>query len=713
MRFLLLIFLCPIIATAQINPAFIVKGNLNYTQLESSGDGMFGFERDGKYGYMNKNEKVVIPAIYDFTDDKLKVIPRFIRGHVLLKKDGKFGIMDKTGKITIPFDFGYLNIFPLLSNHVIISRRTDGRQLYGISTLQNKEVLPMEYQEFKADSNMIIARQNEKYGLFDPNGKMLIPIEFKSLDAFPQDQVLKAEKDGKYGYVDIHGNWLFQKEKSVYTLYGATQGLILCSVNGKYGFLDKKGNEVIITKFDNASLFESNGLAKVGQKKTSSSYVSHYGYIDKRGNEVIPIKYEYLGSFSQGLVMAKDPETNRYGFLDKTGKWMIKPIYLDGLSFDNFGGAWLKMTDAKYHYIDMTGKDFGIVDSTSYRNFGNDGFAIIVNTEYPYVLIDKTGKVISHLDDCDGIYNFSGGLAGYKCKSNLLYGFMDANGKKVIPCDYASFTGFAEGVSRIQKKVNDKFKFGYINMKGETLVPAEYDDMQAFRDGWGLLKKDGNYFFVNAAGNLKEPPRKYDYMLEFRSGFSLGCIKGATGQLNTYYYINTQLKEEFSISAKDAYLFWDDVAIVNRTGVYELMNKKGEIFKTLTGIDELKFSTDGMLCAKEKSKWGYIDNKGEWMISAKYDSCDQFRSGYGRVRNGGKWGIVDKTGKEIFETKYENIFAYENGLIEFYSNNWGVADITGKILVSPTYYTITNFEKDRALARLGKSYTIIKSPLLK
>jgi len=60
---------------------------------------MFGFEKDGKYGYMDKNEKVVIPAIYDFTDDKLKIIPKFIRGHVLLKKDGKSGIMDKTGKV--------------------------------------------------------------------------------------------------------------------------------------------------------------------------------------------------------------------------------------------------------------------------------------------------------------------------------------------------------------------------------------------------------------------------------------------------------------------------------------------------------------------------------------------------------------------------------------------------------------------------------------
>jgi len=212
MRFLFLILFCPIAAIAQINPSFIVKSNLNYTQLEASGDGMFGFEKDGKYGYMDKNEKVVIPAIYDFTDDRLKIIPKFIRGHVLLKKDGKSGIMDKTGKVTIPFDFGSLYILPLLPNHVLISRRPDGKSLYGINTLQNKPVIPMEYPSLSSDSNMIIAKQNDKYGLFDLNGKLLIPIEFTSLEAFPKDQGLKAVKDGKTGYVDIHGNWLFQKK---------------------------------------------------------------------------------------------------------------------------------------------------------------------------------------------------------------------------------------------------------------------------------------------------------------------------------------------------------------------------------------------------------------------------------------------------------------------------------------------------------------------
>ena len=229
-----------------------------------------------------------------------------------------------------------------------------------------------------------------------------------------------------------------------------------------------------------------------------------------------------------------------------------------------------------------------------------------------------------------------------------------------------------------------------------------------------MIKNNGKYFFVDRNGNLKDPPRNYDVLTEFRSGFALGKINGTGDQPHTFYYINTQLKEAFSISSKQAYLFWEDVAVVSRDDkTYELINKKGEIFKTLNGIQTLKFCNDGILSIKENSKWGFINSKGENIVKATFDSTDSFKYGYGRIRSGTKWGIVDKSGTVIFDTKYENIYPGENGLFIFYEVGWGVMDKTGKILKEPVLNTLTTFEKDRALARLGKTITILKSPLAK
>ena len=714
MRALLLLLVLPCFANAQINPVFVAKSNLSYPKLEASGDGLFGFEKDGKFGYMDKNEKVIIPAVYEYANTTYKSIPSFSKGLVSLYKDGKYGLLDKTGKTVIPFEYDYVNPFATNPSFVTLRKKADNKNIYGVASIQHKIIIPVEYDDLQTDSFYVAVKKNSKWGLMDVTGKLLLPLEYTALTVFAREKVCKAEKDGKYGFIDLKGNWLFEKVKSVYTLLGCYYGMIQCQVSSKYGFLDLKGNEVIMTRYDVAGNFENHGLARVGKKSPVSASVNLYGYIDKKGGEIIPLKFESLGFFYHGLASAKDPETNRYGFLDKTGKWIIKPAYLDVTNFDNTGGAWVKMTDGKWHYIDKTGKDFGIFTDASYKSFNADGYAAYEHSDYPYVMMDKTGKVIKKIEDCSAVYNFSEGMAGFKCSTSGKYGFIDLNGNKIIPCEYDGFTGFADGVSRVSKTIDGKTKYGYIDNKGNVILPVAYENAQGFRNGWGLVKNDGNYFFVDRSGNLKEPPRKYDELNEFRSGFALGKIKGTDNNPHTFYYINPQLKEEFFITAWQAYLFWENVAVVSTDNkTYELMNKKGEIFKKLEGVETLIFCNNGMLAVREKGKWGYVNEKGDMMIKPKYDTCDSFKDGFARVKLNSKWGIIDKSGTEITEPKYENIIPCENGVFIFFDKWWGIMDKTGKILVPTTLYSITIFEKDKALARLGKTFSIIKSPLAK
>ena len=50
-----------------------------------------------------------------------------------------------------------------------------------------------------------------------------------------------------------------------------------------------------------------------------------WGYIDKTGREVIPCKYDDASSFSEGL--AKVKKSGKYGFIDKTGREVVPFIY--------------------------------------------------------------------------------------------------------------------------------------------------------------------------------------------------------------------------------------------------------------------------------------------------------------------------------------------------------------------------------------------------
>jgi hypothetical protein len=713
MRILAILLIIPFFASAQPNPAFVIKNDLRYNKLEYKGEGLFGFELNDKFGYIDATGKTIIPADYSYSLNS-STIPFFYKGVVAVKKESKMGIIDKTGKIIIPFSYDYLAVSYQIKDAFVAANKVNEKLIYGIINTQNKEVIPLIYPEIFMDSNLVKVKKDVKWGLMNIAGKQILPFDYDAITIYSKERLVQATKGDQIIFFDADGKQLFEKAKNVYTISSCGEGMITCKVNDKYGYLDLKGNEVIITRYDEAAAF-ANGLAKVGKKSLTSGSKTLYGYIDKKGNEVIPVKYETLGSFNNGLAYLKDPETNRYGFVDKTGKWVLNPVYLDLTIFDNLGGAWVKQTDGKYHYINKSGKDFGTLDDagSSYKNFFKEGYAVYENTVQSYGLIDKTGKVLKTIDDCDGIYTFSDGIAGYKCKSSGKYGFLDLNGNKIIPCEYDGFTGFTEGISKVDKKTDGKTRSGYIDNQGNILVPIVYENVYGFRNGWGLIKKDSNYFFVDRNGNLKDPPRKYDELTEFRSGFALGKLKGTGTNPGTYYYINTQLKEEFSITAKEAYLFWEDVAIIKRDKDYEMMNKKGEVFKSLTGIDFLKFSNDGMLAVREKGKWGFINDRGDVIIKPQYDSCDSFKFGFAKIKKGTLWGIIDKSGTEIITPRYENILPGENGMFIFYDKAWGVMDKTGRIIVQPTLFTITLYEKDRALAKLGKTYTILKSPLLK
>ncbi|HET9747017.1 MAG TPA: WG repeat-containing protein [Chitinophagaceae bacterium] len=715
MRFLSFLLL-PCCVSSQVNPAFLVKANLNYNRVEYKGDGLFGFETNDKFGYMDKTGKIIIPAEYSYKQNA-GTIPFFHKGLIAVKKGDKMGIIDKTGNIIIPFEYDNVYVQYQVKDVFPAVKKANGKNFYGIINSQNKVSVPLVYDELLMDSNLIKVKKSGKWGVVNIAGQQILPEEYDAIYTYSGEKMIQATKGDQLKFFTASGTLLFEKAKNVYTILGCADGMIRCKVNDKYGFLDHKGNEVIITRYDDASDF-INGLAKVGKKTAGSGTTTLYGFIDKKANEIVPLKYPSanLGLFQFGLIRAKDPETNRWGYYDKTGKWVLQPAYLEAVNSDYLGGLWVKMTDGKYHYINRTGKDFGTIDNkgSGYYFFGESGYSVYADSETPYALIDKTGNTIKLIEDCDGIYSFINEIAGYKCKSNGKYGFLDLNGNKIINCEYDGFGGFYDGVSRIDKKIDGRTKSGLIDSKGTILLPVVYESLGSFRDGWAIIRKDSNHFFVDRNGNLKDAARRYNELYDFHSGYSKGVIKGKNNNPNTYYYINKDLREEFSFTGKEAYDFWDDVAVVKTDKEFQLMNKKGEIIKSLGTVDMLKFSVEGLLAIRDKGKWGFVNNRGEIIIAPKYDSCDVFKYGYAKVKMKGKWGIIDRSGTQVLEPGFDNIFPGENGVFIFYENlAWGVVDRTGKILVSPNLPIVTSFENDRALARKGKTFAIVKSPMLR
>lgn len=156
--------------------------------------------------------------------------------------------------------------------------------------------------------------------------------------------------------------------------------LFIIYANGKFGYMDKKGNVVVQPKYDNAYEF-SDGLAMVVIDDT-------YGFIDESGKEVVKIQYADASHFKEGMAAVKVDDL--WGFIDKKGKMVIKPQFVMAGSFSE---GLARVFDDQWGYIDKTGKRVIQAEYLNAYDF-NNGLAIVAVSDFELAYIDKTGKVV-------------------------------------------------------------------------------------------------------------------------------------------------------------------------------------------------------------------------------------------------------------------------------------------------------------------------------
>lgn len=332
-------------------------------------------------------------------------------------------------------------------------------------------------------------------------------------------------------------------------------------VNGKYGFINKKGEEVIKPQYDYVGEFVE-GLAPV-------KINMNWGYIDNVGKIIIPVQYAHANTFSEGLALVL--KNNKWGYIDKTGKYIIKPIFEidpfeqyafyedisktyspfesrtfnEGLASANRNGLW--------GYINKKGR-FTIKPQFAYVNsFLSELTVVQVDNadKSGCYAINKFGKIILDYQK-RGYYNglegscpvsFSEDMLPVYSDINKSYGYIDKTGQKFIRTfvkqpqsdEYFPVPNFSEGLAVIEKR-NKK---GYINKLGEIVIKPQYEDAGKFSEGlagvliknkWGFIDKTGKLiikprFYKNFDGNIFED-------MQFKNGLAKVIEENKHGYIN-------------------------------------------------------------------------------------------------------------------------------------------------------------------------------------
>ncbi len=227
-------------------------------------EGLAVAEKKGKWGYIDKSGKVVIPLEYDNAYS-------FHEGLAEVEKDGKWGYIDKRGKIVIPFEYGptepFAEPFAEPFSEGLAGVRKDGKK--GYIDKRGKVVIPFEYKwAYSFHEGLAEVVKDEKWGYIDKSGKVVIPLEYDEASSFQED--LAVVRKGE-----------------------------------KWGYIDKSGKVVIPLEYDETYSFQE-GLAAVrkGEK---------WGYINKNGKVVIPLEYDWAYSFHEGVAFVE--KGDRLGIL--------------------------------------------------------------------------------------------------------------------------------------------------------------------------------------------------------------------------------------------------------------------------------------------------------------------------------------------------------------------------------------------------------------
>lgn len=321
---------------------------------------------------------------------------------------------------------------------------------------------------------LAMVTKGDKYGFIDKVGNEVIPCIYEFMEeADPNfhDGLALVHQGEKQFFINKEGKEAFPYNYD--TGLNFSEGLALVWKDRKCGYIDTKGNEVIALtdKYYGSSFHD--GLAAVRNDE------GKYGFIDKKGELVIPMSFDTdeggeASEFHEGYAVVCKNE--KYGYIDKSGKEVIPCNYSAAFNFSE--GMAVVMKEGKFGFIDANGKEI-IPCEYSYANHFSEGIAV-VQKDGKYQFIDKTGKVV--LDNSySGISNFQEGFSvvykeGEKNEyfTQYVHGFIDKNGKEVIPCTYNTCNQFSEGLAVVEK---DGI-YGFVDKKGNSTFDLQSEDVK-------------------------------------------------------------------------------------------------------------------------------------------------------------------------------------------------------------------------------------------
>ncbi len=265
-----------------------------------------------RYGFINKQGAMVIPAVYSFAR-------AFAGERAAVLIGEKWGYINTTGKYVTKVQYKQAFSFQGKVAKVVLEDEKYALGYTGYINRNGQFIIPAKY-EYGSEpvQGMMVVGMDQRFGIINENGKIVVPLNYTAIGSLKGKIVPAMNAERKWGFLDLSTGQV--KIKPQFDQARPFQdGLAAVLINHKWGYINTEGKLLIKPLYDQAySFVEGTAIVWIRRKG--------FGALNKQGQMIVETSYQYLSQASHGLFIIQD-KSLKYGMMDKKGVWKIKPEY--------------------------------------------------------------------------------------------------------------------------------------------------------------------------------------------------------------------------------------------------------------------------------------------------------------------------------------------------------------------------------------------------
>lgn len=609
----------------------------------------------------------------------------------------------------------------------LFSKKDKPTRLFGyVNAIGEYRIPPVFLRALPFVGKNAIVQQGKLFGVINCEGRLVVPADYEQITGFTSGKGW-AKKGGLWGLIDSKGKLLIQplyeEVKEVNPVSGTVSWV---KKSGLWGLISKEnGRFVVPVKYEDVSnLSDSAGIGRLNGRAD----LIYYG-----DGRVIIQNIREMRKL-QGQLFAYQSEDRKWGAFNSLAYMLIRPrwdtLFLNSpLVQVQIGGnnALLSLRGAE-----ILSPEFQMITpfAGGYAAVMKNGLAGVVN---PAGKFEADGLVYEKamVNGLEGtavlVKNGKAGLWSFRAR------------KWLFPIEYQFIVHSYKWLLLTQNKKTKAF-----DLSRNQSSQIEWDSVKIMtREGAGIGFKEGKVWWCRF-GMDEGMVGPYERLIPLSSGFSIPGQGNRNGVLDPSGKLIVPIDYERVALTRSGQWFR-----LTNEGKTSISDKIGRILTTPPHEDAFPTYTGRIWLLKTKGKWGIADDKGNWLLEAKFDSIAgqvykneefkppfiAYRKGKGQLINEkgmpvsdaeiGQWldlkegrialrtekgfRLFSYDGKPQADNLFDEITSFSEGNAPAkISGKWGFVNLFGKMVIPAQYEAVMHFENGIGYAQLDGKWGVLR-----